>query len=141
MLHGWPPNTVQPGDVVLVWDGSGGLGSLAVQLVSTPAAVPSPSSALRRRASTRRASAPRATSTARDFTHWGVPPAWDAPEWKDWFAGAKAFGKAIWEVLGEKKSPQIVFEHPGQDTIPTSNFVCDRGGMIVICAGTSATTR
>jgi crotonyl-CoA carboxylase/reductase len=30
-----------------------------------------------------------------------------------------------------------VFEHPGQDTIPTSIFVCERGGMVVICAGTS----
>ena len=73
----------------------------------------------------------------KDFSHWGVPPAWDSPEWKAWFDGAKAFGKAIWDVLGEQKSPRIVFEHPGQDTIPTSNFVCDRGGMIVICAGTS----
>src|SRR2546423_2685359 len=34
MLFGWPPNTAQPGDVVLVWGGSGGLGSLAVQLVT-----------------------------------------------------------------------------------------------------------
>ena len=40
-------------------------------------------------------------------------------------------------MLGERKSPQIVFEHPAQDTIPTSNFVCGRGGMVVICAGTS----
>src|SRR3970282_470976 len=71
------------------------------------------------------------------FTHWGVPPAWDDPGWKVWFEGAKAFGKAIWDVLGERTNPRIVFEHPGQDTIPTSNFVCDRGGMIVICAGTT----
>ena len=34
MLHGWPPHTVQPGDVVLVWGGAGGLGSLAIQLVA-----------------------------------------------------------------------------------------------------------
>jgi crotonyl-CoA carboxylase/reductase len=73
----------------------------------------------------------------KDFSHWGVPPRWNDPEWKTWFEGAKAFGKAIWEVLGEKTSPRIVFEHPGEDTIPTSNFVCDRGGMIVICAGTT----
>ena len=33
MLFGWPPNIVEPGDVVLVWGGSGGLGSLAIQLV------------------------------------------------------------------------------------------------------------
>ena len=34
MLLGWPPNIVEPGDVVLVWGGSGGLGSLAIQLVT-----------------------------------------------------------------------------------------------------------
>ena len=34
MLFGWPPHTVEPGDVVLVWGGSGGLGSLAIQLVA-----------------------------------------------------------------------------------------------------------
>jgi crotonyl-CoA carboxylase/reductase len=30
-----------------------------------------------------------------------------------------------------------VFEHPGESTIPTSMFVCDTGGMVVICAGTT----
>ncbi|HEY5905636.1 MAG TPA: alcohol dehydrogenase catalytic domain-containing protein, partial [Actinomycetota bacterium] len=34
MLFGWPPHTVEPGDAVLVWGASGGLGSLAVQLVA-----------------------------------------------------------------------------------------------------------
>src|SRR5919106_803139 len=33
MLMGWPPNTVREGDVVLVWGGAGGLGSMAIQLV------------------------------------------------------------------------------------------------------------
>jgi crotonyl-CoA carboxylase/reductase len=66
-----------------------------------------------------------------------VPPRWEDPAWKDWYEGAKAFGKAVWEAVGERTSPRIVFEHPGQDTIPTSIFVCDRGGMVVICAGTS----
>ena len=40
-------------------------------------------------------------------------------------------------MLGEKVSPRIVFEHPAEDTIPTSIFVADRGGMVVICAGTT----
>ena len=30
-----------------------------------------------------------------------------------------------------------MFEHPGEATLPTSEFVCDTGGMIVICAGTT----
>ncbi len=35
------------------------------------------------------------------------------------------------------KVPKIVFEHPGEATLPTSGFVCDVGGMVVICAGTT----
>jgi crotonyl-CoA carboxylase/reductase len=137
MLFGWPPHTVEPGDVVLVWGASGGLGSLAVQLVANAGgrAVAVVGSDEKGEYATRLGAAGYINRKA--FDHWGVPPAWDSAEWKDWFNGAKAFGKAIWDVLGEKVSPRIVFEHPGQDTIPTSIFVADRGGMVVICAGTS----
>ncbi|HWN15712.1 MAG TPA: zinc-binding dehydrogenase, partial [Candidatus Dormibacteraeota bacterium] len=55
----------------------------------------------------------------------------------NWAKGARAFGKAIWDALGERTSPRIVFEHPGEATLPTSEFVCGTGGMIVICAGTT----
>jgi crotonyl-CoA carboxylase/reductase len=137
MLHGWPPNTVRPGDVVLVWGGAGGLGSLAIQLVRLAGgrAVAVVSSDERGRYCEDLGAV--GYVNRKGFTHWGVPPAWDSPDWKAWFDGAKAFGKAIWDVLGEKTNPRIVFEHPGQETIPTSTFVCDRGGMIVICAGTT----
>ncbi len=137
MLFGWPPHTVQPGDVVLVWGGSGGLGSLAVQLVTHAGgrAVAVVSSEERGAYATSLGAV--GYVDRRKFDHWGIPPRWDSPEWKSWSDGAKAFGKAIWDVLGEKTSPRIVFEHPAQDTVPTSIFVCDRGGMVVICAGTS----
>jgi crotonyl-CoA carboxylase/reductase len=65
------------------------------------------------------------------------------PHWKDedaygeWLEGAKKFGKAFWEALGEKRSPTIVFEHPGETTVPTSIFLVDTGGMVVVCAGTT----
>jgi len=52
-------------------------------------------------------------------------------------SGVKKFGKAFWEALGEKKSPAIVFEHPGESTIPTSMFLVETGVMVVICAGTT----
>jgi crotonyl-CoA carboxylase/reductase len=72
------------------------------------------------------------------FDHWGVPPHWkETAEFGRWAEGARAFGKAIWDIVGERKNPAIVFEHPGEDTIPTSIFVCDNGGMVVICAGTT----
>ena len=73
----------------------------------------------------------------KNFDHWGRLPHWESEEMNKFTVGARAFGKAIWDVLGERRSPRIVFEHPGQDTIPTSQFVCDTGGMIVICAGTT----
>jgi crotonyl-CoA carboxylase/reductase len=137
MLHGWPPHTVEPGDAVLVWGGSGGLGSLAIQLVAHAGGRPIAVVSSDEKGEFCKSLGAVGYVNRKDFSHWGVPPAWDSPEWKDWFGGAKAFGKAIWDVLGEKTSPRIVFEHPGQDTIPTSIFVADRGGMVVICAGTS----
>jgi len=78
------------------------------------------------------------TVNRREFGHWGMPPHWtDTDAYATWFEGAKAFGKAFWDALGERRSPQIVFEHPGEETIPTSIFMCDTGGMVVICAGTT----
>ena len=138
MLHGWPPNTVKDGDVVLVCGGSGGLGSLAIQLVTLAGGRAVAVVSSEEKGEYCKSLGAVGYVNRKGFSHWGVPPKWDSGEpWKQWFDDAKAFGKAIWDVLGEKTSPKIVFEHPGEDTIPTSNFVCDRGGMIVICAGTS----
>jgi len=137
MLHGWPPHTVQEGDVVLVWGGAGGLGSMAIQLVKLAGGLPVAVVSSDEKGEYCKKLGAVGYVNRRRFTHWGIPPRWDSPGWKDWLEGAKAFGKAIWDALGERRSPKIVFEHPGQDTIPTSIFVCDRGGMVVICAGTS----
>jgi crotonyl-CoA carboxylase/reductase len=137
MLFGWPPNTVQPGDPVLVWGGSGGLGSLAIQLVTNAGGQAVAVVSSDEKGEFAEGLGAVGYINRKEFSHWGVPPAWDSPDWKAWLDGAKAFGKAFWDVLGEKVGPRIVFEHPGQDTIPTSNFICDRGGMIVICAGTT----
>jgi crotonyl-CoA carboxylase/reductase len=74
----------------------------------------------------------------KSFNHWGMLPHWkDDALYGEWLTQAKAFGRAFWDALGEKKNPAIVFEHPGESTIPTSIFVCDTGGMVVICAGTT----
>ena len=61
----------------------------------------------------------------------------DAAGQKAWGASARAFGKKLSEILGERRDPAIVFEHPGQNTIPTSIYLCGTGGMVVICAGTT----
>ena len=138
MLMGWPPHSVQEGDVVLVWGGAGGLGSMAIQIVREMGgkAVAVVSSDDKAEFCMKLGAV--GTINRRNFSHWGMPPHWtDTKGYAEWFEGAKGFGKALWEAVGEKRSPRIVFEHPGEDTIPTSIFVCDTGGMVVICAGTT----
>jgi crotonyl-CoA carboxylase/reductase len=138
MLHGWPGNEVREGDVVLVWGGAGGVGSQAIQLARHAGALPIAVVSDEEKGRWCESIGAVGFIDRRQFDHWGMPPHWtDADGQKRWTAGARAFGKAIWDVLGERRNPNIVFEHPGQDTIPTSNFVCERGGMIVICAGTT----
>jgi len=58
-----------------------------------------------------------------------------ADEEKARFKESRRFDKAVQEILGEK--PDIVFEHVGQATFPTSVFVCRPFGKVVICAGTT----
>ena len=49
----------------------------------------------------------------------------------------RKFGKAIWDITGKGVNVDMVFEHPGEATFPVSVFVVKRGGMVVICAGTT----
>lgn len=137
MLMGWPPHTVQKDDVVLVWGAAGGLGSLALQIAAKlggkPIAVIS-DDAKRQYCLDLGAVG---TINRNDFEHWGPMPNTTDENWKVWASGARKFGKAIWDVLGDRQNPRIVFEHPGEATLPTSCFVCDTGGMVVICAGTT----
>jgi len=138
MLTGWPPNTVQPGDPVLVWGGAGGLGSMAVQIVRELGghAVAVVSSDEKGEFCKKLGAV--GYVNRKNFDHWGMPPHWtDNAGYAKWMEGAKGFGKAFWDALGSKRSPRIVFEHPGEDTVPTSIFMVDTGGMVVICAGTT----
>ena len=141
MLFGWKGNMLKEGDVVLVWGGSGGLGSQAIQLATVHGARAIAVVSEDDRGEYCKKLGAVGYINRRDFSHWGIPPHWtDTDGQKEWVAGCRAFGKAIWEVLGEQRNPNIVFEHPGELTIPTSIFVCEAGGMVVISAGTTGYT-
>jgi crotonyl-CoA carboxylase/reductase len=138
MLHGWPPNVVQPGDPVLVWGGAGGLGSMAIQIVAAAGGRPVAVVSGDKKNDFCKQLGAVGVIDRRKFEHWGKLPRWsDELEYSVWLKGARGFGSAFWEALGEKKNPAIVFEHPGETTLPTSCFMCETGGMIVICAGTT----
>ena len=137
MLMGWPPNTVGKGDVVLVWGAAGGLGSYAMQIAKALGgrAVAVISDEDKRRFCLDHGAV--GVINRNDFDHWGPMPDTESREYGAWVKGARAFGKAIWEALGERVNPAIVFEHPGEATLPTSGFVAATGGMVTICAGTT----
>jgi len=138
MLFGWEGNVLKEGDVVLVWGGSGGLGSQAIQLAAVHGARAVAVVSDNERGEFCKRLGAVGYINRNHFSHWGVPPHWtDAVGQKEWLKGCRGFGKAIWDVLGEKRNPDIVFEHPGENTMPTSIFVCEAGGMVVICAGTT----
>jgi crotonyl-CoA carboxylase/reductase len=138
MLFGWDGNILKEGDVVLVWGGSGGLGGQAIQLAAVHGARAVAVVSDDERGEYCKSLGAVGYINRKNFSHWGVPPHWtDTEGQKEWLNGCRAFGKAFWEALGERRNPEIVFEHPGEATIPTSIFVCESGGMVVICAGTT----
>src|ERR1700689_2307623 len=58
-----------------------------------------------------------------------------AEEEKERFGVSRAFAKRVQSILGD--APDIVFEHVGKATFPTSVFTAKTFGKIVICAGTT----
>lgn len=137
-LMGWQPHVVRPGDPVLIWGGSGGLGSMAIQIVRSfggkPIAVVSNDD---RRDYCFGLGAHGVVNRA-EFHHWGrMPELDDADKISEWSREVRRFGQAFWSALGERRSPRIVIEHVGQGTIPTSMYLCDTGGMVVLVGATS----
>ncbi len=138
MLKGWDRHAVRDNDVVLIWGGAGGLGSMAIQIAKASGAIPIAIVSSEEKFAFCEKLGAKGCINRKDFDHWGMLPHWkDTVGYGEWVKGVRKFGKAIWDVLGERRNPRIVFEHPGEATIPSSIFVCDTGGMVAVCAGTT----
>jgi len=115
---------MQPGDNVLIWGASGGLGVFAVQLAklvgANPIAVVS---------SADKADLVRELGADMIIDRRGF----DLSKGKE---ESRRFGAAIRELTGGN-DPDIVFEHVGKYTFPTSVLVAKRFGKIVICGATT----
>ncbi|MFZ4537985.1 crotonyl-CoA carboxylase/reductase [Propionivibrio sp.] len=138
MLHGWGASSIKKDDVALIWGGAGGLGSMAIQIVKAAGATSVAMVSGEDKFDYCMKLGAKGCINRNDFDHWGMLPHWkDNAGYAKWLKGVRSFGSKIWEVLGEKRAPNLVFEHPGESTVPSSIFVCETGGMVVICAGTS----
>ncbi|MCP4446907.1 MAG: crotonyl-CoA carboxylase/reductase [Myxococcales bacterium] len=115
---------MQPGDNVLIWGASGGLGVFAVQLAKLAGA--NPIAVVSRE------------DKAELVRSLGAEMIIDRTEF-DLSQGVKEsrrFGKKIRELTGGHDA-DIVFEHVGKYTFPTSVLVAKRFGTIVICGATT----
>ena len=138
MLFGHAPNELKPGQFVLVWGASGGLGSFAVQLASIVGAKPIGVISDNSKAEYVKSLGAIGVLNRKDFNCWGEHPDIDDVEaYNAYMKEVRKFGKALWEFTGKGKNVDMVFEHPGETTVPVSMFIVKRGGMVVICAGTT----
>ncbi len=130
MLVSQSAGGMKQGDSVLVWGATGGLGGYAVQLVLNGGGYPigvvsSPEKVELLRQMGCDAVIDR---KAENYQFWSDEHTQDEREWR-------RFGKKIRELAGD--DPDIVFEHPGRQTMGASVFAAKRGGTIVTCAATS----
>lgn len=121
---------MKQGDTVLVWGATGGLGGYAIQLVLNGGGYPigvvsSPEKAELLNQMGCEAVIDR---KAENFQFWSDPHTQDESEWR-------RFGKQIRNLAGD--DPDIIFEHPGRQTMGASVFAAKRGGTVVTCAATS----
>ncbi len=73
----------------------------------------------------------------RDYAHWGNITELNEDGYRQWIVSATRFRNCFFRVLGQRRLPDIVIEHPGADTLPTSLFICAPGGMVALCGATS----
>jgi crotonyl-CoA carboxylase/reductase len=126
---------LQAGHRVLIWGAAGGLGVFAIQLCQAAGAecVGVVSSDDKGKLCMELG----ATGYINRTEYAGMMRRGDESpeEEKARFAESRRFAKAVKEILGEP--PDIVFEHVGKATFPTSVFCVRPFGKVVICAGTT----
>jgi crotonyl-CoA carboxylase/reductase len=126
---------LKAGDRVLVWGAAGGLGVFATQLCAMAGAQ-----------SVGVVSSPEKGELVKqlgavdyidrnEFAGMMRKGGETPEEEKARFKESRRFSKRVAEILGEP--PDIVFEHVGQATFPTSVLTVKPFGKVVICAGTT----
>ena len=123
-------SSMKQGDRVLIWGATGGLGGYAVQLVLNGGGVPVGVVSSPEKADLLNQLGCEAVidRKAEGYRFWKDEHTQDEGEWR-------RFGKKIRSLIGD--DPDIVFEHPGRQTMGASVFVAKRGGKVVTCAATS----
>ncbi|MCS7213350.1 MAG: crotonyl-CoA carboxylase/reductase [Candidatus Calescibacterium sp.] len=123
---------IKPGDVVLIWGAAGGLGIFATQICLISGATPVCVVSSPEKSEILKSFGAKLFINRKDFDIAPKNGKIDEKTAKE----MKKFRDEIRRLTGGK-DPDIVFEHVGQETFPTSVFVVDRFGKVVICGATT----
>jgi crotonyl-CoA reductase len=130
MLVGKHSARMKQGDNVFIWGATGGIGAYATQLVLNGGGIPVGVCSSEDRVKLLHAMGCEHVidRKAEGYQFWSDEHTQDEREWR-------RLGKKVRELIGE--DPDIVFEHPGRQTMGASVFITKRGGKVVTCAATS----
>ena len=126
---------MQAGDKVLIWGAAGGLGVFAIQLCKLAGAQCVGVVSSDEKGELCKQLGADGYINRSEFAGMMRKGGETPDEEKARFKESRRFGKAVGEILGGE--PDIVFEHVGQATFPTSVLVVKPFGKVVICAGTT----
>ena len=129
--------TLQAGDNVLIWGAAGGLGVFALQLCKAAGANAVGVVSSDEKGELAKQLGAVGYINRSEFGEMMRTPdnLTDKAADKARFLASRGFAKRVKEILGD--APDIVFEHVGQATFPTSVYVVKPFGKVVICGATS----
>jgi len=126
---------LQPGHRVLIWGAAGGLGVFATQLCKIAGADSVGVVSSDDKGALVEQLGAKGFINRSEFAGMMRRGNETPDEEKERFGVSRAFAKRVKEILGD--APDIVFEHVGQATFPTSVFTVKPFGKVVICGATS----
>jgi crotonyl-CoA carboxylase/reductase len=126
---------LQAGQKVLIWGAAGGLGVFATQLAAAAGAESVGVVSSDEKGELVKRLGAKGYIDRSEFKGMMRTGNETPEEEKERFKVSRAFAKRVKEILGG--SPDVVFEHVGQATFPTSVFTVKPFGKVVICGATS----
>jgi len=140
MFYHWKGNELKKDDIVLVWGGSGGLGTNAITMAKSAGAIPVAVVSSDERGKYCMKNGAVGYINRMNYHHWGELTdeiVQDKSKYNAWLKEAVRFRKELYKIIGKRQDPDIIIEHPGKDTLPTSLFLCGKKGMVVLCGASS----